>query len=115
MKLDAQEVKFTDAIDREKEKFDGLKAQAADLDQDELIDARLALRQQMENEAQNRIRRSEGGRKINLWKFQGSITDADKLLGEDGTAEQREKLKRLWHMEKRQAPKRKPRAHQQER
>ena len=46
VKLDAQEAKFTGAISREKEKFDGLKVQAADLDQDELADARLALRPQ---------------------------------------------------------------------
>ena len=52
IKLDAQEIKFTGAINREKEKFDGLKAQAADLDRNELTDARLALRQQMGAEAQ---------------------------------------------------------------
>ena len=115
VRLDAQEVRFTGAINREKEKFDGLKAQAADLDQDELTDARIALRQQMEREAQNRILRAESGKKINLWKFQGSIIDTDKLLGEDGMAEQREEWKRLRHMEKRQGPKRKTRAHQQER
>ena len=115
VKLDAQEVKCAGAINREKEKFDGLKAQAADLDQGELTDARLALRPRMETEAQNRIRRAKGGRKTNLWKFQGSISDADKLLGEDGMAEPREELKRLRHMEKRQRPKRETRVRQQER
>ena len=115
VKLDSQEVRFTGAISREKEKFDGLKAQAADFDQDELTDTRLALRHQMENEAQNRIRRAEGGRKINFWKFQGSISDADKLLCEDGLAERREERKRLRRIEEHQGLKRKPRAHQQER
>ena len=116
VKLDAQEVQFTGAINREKEKFDGLKAQATDLDQDELTDARLALRQQMECEAQDRIRRAERGKKISFWNFQGSISDADKLLSEDGMAEQRKELKRLRRcMEKRQGPKRETRAHQQKR
>ena len=115
VKLDAHEVKFIGAINREKEKFDGLKAQAADFDQDDLTDARFALRQQMEREAQNRIRRAEGGRKINRWKFQGSISDADKLLGEDGMTERHEERKRLRHLEERQGSKRKTRERQQER
>ena len=115
VKLDSQEVKFTDTINREKEKFDGLKAQVADLDQGELTDARLALRQQMEAEAQNRIRRAENGRKINFWKFQGSISDTDKLLGEDGMAERQEEQKRLQRVKERHGPKRKAKTHQQER
>ena len=115
VKLDTQEIKFTDAINREKEKFDELKVQATDLDQDELTDARLALRQQMESKAQTRIRRAEGGRKVSFWSFQGSISDADKLLGEDGMAERRKEWKRLRRMEERQGLNRKPRAHQQER
>ena len=115
VKLDSQEVRLIGAINREKEKFDGLKAQAVDLDQDELADARLALRPQMENEGRERIHRAEGGRKINLWKFQGSISDTDKLLGENDMAERREEQKRLRRMEECQRPKRKTRAHQQER
>ena len=73
VKLDSQGVEFTGAINREKEKFDRLKAQAADINQDELAGARLTLRSQIEREAQYRIRRAEGGRKINLWKFQKLI------------------------------------------
>ena len=115
VKLDAQEVKFTCAINREKEKFDGMKAQAADLDQNELTDARLDLRPQMENEGRERVHRAEGGRKINFWKFQGSISETDKLLGEDGMAERDEERKRLRRMEERQGTKRKTRAYQQER
>lgn len=114
VKLDAQEVKLTGAISREKEKFDGLKAQAVDLSQDELTDARLALRPQMEREAHDRIRRAEGGRKISFWNFQGSIKDTDKRLGEDGMVERREEWKRLRRREDRWGPKRKQRAYQQE-
>ena len=115
VKLDMQGIKFTDAINREKEKFDGLKTQATDLDQDELTDARLALRPQMEREAQDCIRKAESGRKINFWKFQGSISGADKLLGEDGMAERQEEQKRLRRVKERHGPKRKAKTHQQER
>ena len=115
VKLDAQEVKFTDAISCEKEKFDRLKAQATDLDQDKLTDARLALRPQMEREAQARIRRAEDGRKISFWDLHSSVSDADKLLGEDGMAERREEGKRLRRMEERQRQKHETKAHQQER
>ena len=80
-----------------------------------MTDARLALRQQMDAEAQNRIRRTENGRKINFWKFQGSISDADKLLGEVGMAERHEEWKRLRRVGERQGLKRKAGAHQQER
>ena len=66
MKLDAQEVEFIGAINREKGKIDGLKAQAADINQDELADAHLSIRPQMESEAQDRISRAGGGRKINF-------------------------------------------------
>ena len=83
--------------------------------QNELTDARLALRQQMEAEAQNRIRRTENGRKINVWKFQSDISDADKLLDEVGMAERHEERKQLRRIEERQGLKRKAGAHQQER
>ena len=115
VKLNAQEIKFTGAISREKEKFDGLKAQAADIDQDKLTDARLALRPQMERETHDRIRGAEGGRKLSFWNFQVSISDADKLLGEDGMAERRKERKQLRRMEERQKQKREMRPHHQER
>ena len=115
MELEAQEVEFTDTISREKEKFDGLKAQTADLDQDELADTRLTFRPQMEREAQDRIRRAEGGRKISFWNFQNSISNADKLLDEGDMAERNEERERLRHMKKRQKPRHETRVHQQER
>ena len=115
VKLDAQEVKFTGKISHEKEKFDELKAQAADLDQDELTDARLALRPQMEREAHNRIRRAESGRKISFWDFQGSSSDADRLLGESDIMERHEEQERLRRMEERQRLKRETKMQQPER
>ncbi|MBQ9719060.1 MAG: MobA/MobL family protein, partial [Oscillospiraceae bacterium] len=65
-KMDAQEARYNGKIKEAKREFDRLKEQATDLDQDELTDARLVLRPQMEREAQARIRKAEGGREINL-------------------------------------------------
>ena len=84
VKLDSQEVKFTDAINREKEKFDRLKAQGIDLDQDELTDARFALRPQMENEGYERIRKGIPDGRISFAKYQAAVKDADRALMEDG-------------------------------
>ena len=53
MELDTQELEFSGAINREMGKFNELKEQAVNLDQDELTAARLALRQQMENEGRD--------------------------------------------------------------
>ena len=93
-RLDGQEVEFTGAIKREKEKFDGLKEQAADLDQDELTDARLALRPQMERSAYDRIQSGLSSGKPEFWKMESSFRDADRVLGEEGMAERHEAQKR---------------------
>ena len=90
VRLDKDETTLTDAIEKEREKFTGLKEQAAELEQGELTDARLALRPQMEAQAKERIRGAMSSGKVSFWNFKLSIRDADKLLGEDGMAEQRE-------------------------
>ena len=114
VKLNAQEVEFTGAIKREKAKFDGLKEQAADLDQDELIDARLALRPQMERTARDRITAGLSSGKIGFWHFEGSKKDADRWLDEEGMSERREAQKRRRELEKTCQPqKRKSRSHEQ--
>ena len=114
--LETQEVKFTGAISREKEKFDELKEQAADLDQDELDDARLALRPQMEDAGCECIRKTTGGREISFWKFHGSIRNADDLLGEEDMAERHEERKRMQrNLANRQRQRRETKEHQQER
>ena len=114
MRLDAQEVEFTGAIKREKEKFDELKEQATDLDQDELTDARLALRPQMERTAHDRIRAGLSSGKVSFWDYEGSKKDADRWLDEEGMAERHEaqKRRREWEDEQ-QYPRRKPRSHEQ--
>lgn len=112
--LDAQEVEFTGAINREKEKFDWLKEQAADLDQDELTDARLAIRPQMERTARDRIRSGLSSGKPEFWKMESSFRDADRLLDEEDMAERREEQKRRSEREKTYQPqKRKPQSHEQ--
>ena len=84
VKLDAQEVEFTSAINRELEKFVGLKVQTADLDQDELADARLALRPPMEREGRERISQGTTDGRISFAKYQAAVGDADRALDEDG-------------------------------
>ena len=85
--LDVQEAEFTGAINREKEKFDGLKEQAADLDPYELTDARLALRPETERAARERIRSGTSSGKIGFWGYECSIRDADTLLREEDMAQ----------------------------
>jgi hypothetical protein len=100
---------LVDAINREKDKFTGLKEQASELDLDELIDARLALRTQKENAAREHIRKAAPDGRINFWNYQRSVTDTDWLLGEEGMAKQREyeKLREAWDFAS--EPQRKPR------
>jgi len=92
--LDEQEVEFTDAINREKEKFDGLKEQAADLDPYELTDARLAIRPQMEHTAHDRIQSGLSSGKVIFWDYEGSILDTDTLLREEDMAALHKEQKR---------------------
>ena len=114
--LDAQEGEFTGAINREKEKFDGLKEQAADLDPYELTDARLALRPQMERTARERIRSGLSSGKIGFWGYECSIRDADTLLREEDMAQRHEEQKRRRKREITCEPqKRKPRSHEWDR
>ena len=91
MKLGKDETTLTDAIEKEREKFTGLKEQAAKLDRAELTDARLAIRPQLETQAKERIRGAMSSGKLDFWKYQVSTRNTDKLLGEDGMAEQRER------------------------
>lgn len=114
VKLDSQEVEFTCAIKREKDKFDGLKEQAADLDQDELTNARLALRPQMERTARDRIQSGLSSGKVSFWDYEGSKKDADRWLDEEGMAERHEEKTRRREREKEQQyPRRKPQSHEQ--
>lgn len=86
---DTSDDDLTARIGKAKSKFDRLKKQAAEYDRDELTDARLALRPQMEDAAHDCIKRSAKGSKVSFWNYQRSITDTDELLGEAGMAERR--------------------------
>ena len=83
VELDTREVDFIGAVNREKEKFAGLKAQAVDLDQNELTAARLALRPQMENEGRERIQKGTPDERVSFTKYQASVRDTDRALEED--------------------------------
>ncbi len=111
VRLGKDETTLTDAIGKETEKFTELKEQAAGLDRTELTDARLALRPQMEAQAKERIRGAMSSGKVSFWNFQLSIRDADKLLGEDGLAEQCEYEKRQKEREISYQPQRWPKEH----
>ena len=115
-KMDAQEARYNGKIKEAKREFDRLKEQAADLDQDELTDARLALRPQMEDVANDRIRKAAPDGKVSFRNFQISVSNADKLLDEDDMDKRRKEQKQRREREKTYQPqKRKPRSHWQER
>ena len=94
VKLDTQKAEFTGAINREKEKFNWLKARAVDLDQDELTAVRFALRPQMENEGCERIRKGAPDGRISFTKYQVAVRDADRALTENSTGKRYQKQKR---------------------
>ena len=78
--LNAQEVDFSNGISCEIVKYGELKEQSADLDQDKLSDARLALRPQMELSARSRIQSNLSSGKISFRDYEGSIRNTDTLL-----------------------------------
>ena len=108
-RYDSSDDDLTKRIGKAKTEFDGLKAQAAEYDGGELADARLALRQEMESTAHDRIKRNVKGGKVSFWNYQGSITDTDEILGEAGMAERRKDQRRRKALEqqRREHPQRK--------
>ena len=94
VELGAQEAKFTGTIGSEKEKFDELKAQAVDLEQDGLTDARLVLRPQMECEGCERIRKGAPDGRISFTKDQIAVRNADRILTENSTSKRYQEQKR---------------------
>ena len=88
-RYDAADAALTQKIDRAKAKFDDLREQATEYDRDELSDARLALRQEMESEAHDRIKRNIRGGKVSIRDYWSSINNTDALLGEADMAERR--------------------------
>ena len=101
-RYDAADAVLTQKIDRAKAKFDDLREQAAEYDRDELTDARLALRQEMESTAHDRIKQNIKGSKVSIRDYWSSISDADALLGETGMAERRREQRRREERDHRQ-------------
>lgn len=101
-RYDAADAVLTRKIDGAKAKFDQMREQAAEYDRDELTDARLALRQEMESEAHDRIKRNIKGGKVSIRDYWSSIADADALLGETGMAERRREQRRREERDHRQ-------------
>ena len=101
-RYDAADAVLTQKIDRAKAKFDDLREQAATYERDELTDTRLALRQEMESAAHDRIKRNIKGGKVSIRDYWSSIADTDSLLGESGMAERRREPRRREERERRQ-------------
>ena len=85
---------LSDAIQREKDRFTGLKEQAAGLDRYALTDERLALRPQMERTAREHIKKAEPDGRIGFWRFEESVREADMLLDETGMVERHHREQR---------------------
>ena len=83
-KMDELEVRYTGDIEKSGREFNRLKEQAKQYDLYDLTSARLELRPQMEDEAQERIKRDIPGEKISVWSFQLSAKETDKLNHENG-------------------------------
>ena len=83
-KMDELEVRYTGDIEKSGREFDRLKERAKQYDLYDLTDARLALRPQMEDEAQERIKKDIPDEKISFWDFQISASMTDEQNREDG-------------------------------
>ena len=119
-KMDELEVRYTGDIEKSGREFDRLKEKAKQYDLYDLTDARLALRPQMEDEAQERIKKDIPGEKLSFWNFQISASMTDEQNREDGMEtwykEQtmRRRLEQAYQ-QRREQPQRKPRERDMER
>ena len=109
-KMDEQETQYVGDIEKARHDFDELRVQASDLDQDELTDARLALRPQMEHDAHECISKSLSRGKASFRYFEKSKKTTDDLLKNDHsdirqreqkvTAAQSKRKSRLFNQER---------------
>ena len=119
-KMDELEAKYTGDIEKSGQEFDRLKEKAKQYDLYDLTDARLALRPQMEDEAQERIKKDIPDEKLSFWDFQISTSMTDEQNREDGMEtwykEQtmRRRLEQAYQ-QRREQPQRKPRERDMER
>ena len=112
-KMDELETRYTDDIEKSGREFNRLKDKAKQYDLYDLTDARLALRPQMEDEAQERIKKDIPDRKLSTWDYLRIAQETDKLNHEDGMeAWYREQAMRRRleqeYQQRRELPRRKP-------
>ena len=113
-KMDELEARYTGDIERSGREFDRLKERAKQYDLYDLTDARLAIRPQMEDEAQERIKKEIPGEKLSFWDFQisASMTDEQNREGGMETWYKEQTMRRRLEQERerrRKTPQRKPR------
>ena len=92
--LDKRESSLSDSIRVEREQFDTMRDQAADLDRNELTAARLDLRRDSERQAWGRISDTASDGKVSFLLFRSSIRETDRLLEEDSADDQAIKRQR---------------------
>ncbi|MBE7004593.1 MAG: mobilization protein [Ruminococcaceae bacterium] len=119
-KMDELEARYTGDIEKSGQEFDRLKERAKQYDLYDLTDARLALRLQMEDEAQERIKKDIPDEKLSFWDFQISTSMTDEQNREDRmeTWYKEQTMRRRLEQECRQRweqPQRKPRERDMER
>ena len=111
-KLDAQERKYATELDNALGEYAELKEQAVKFDPDELLDARLALRPDMERSAVSRVQ-SAYGKHYDIFRMYDSKRDVSNLLNED--AELRAAEERRWRRQKlREQPRHQKKSRRQE-
>lgn len=81
-KLSEQEVKYSSELDETLEQYTELKEQAAGVDAAELMDARLAVREEKERSAVDRVKNAYG-EKYDPMMMHNSRRDVTELLGEE--------------------------------
>ena len=119
-KMNELETRYTGDIEKSGQEFDRLKEKAKQYDLYDLTDARLALRPQMEDEAQERIKKDIPDEKLSFWDFQISTSMTDEQNREDGmeTWYKEQTMRRRLEQEyqqRREQPQRKPRERDMER
>ena len=101
-KMDELETKYTGDIERSGQEFDRMKEKAKQYDLYDLTDARLAIRPQMEDEAQESIKKDIPDEKISPFVFLASVQETDEQNNEDGMERWLAEQKRLRQMEQMQ-------------
>lgn len=112
-KLEAQEAKYSAELDAALKEYGELKEQASEFDAGELMEARLAIREEKERSAVTRVQDAYGERYDSLMMFD-SKRDVANLLHEE--AEARSVRERLRQKQQAQTQRqRKPKHYEQER